>query len=363
MRVAVLGAGNGGLAAAADLTLRRHEVRLFEHPEFSGRLAPVLKRGGITLTGIRHGFAKPALVTLDVAEAVTGADLIVIVVPAFGQRPMAELVAPHLRSEQAVLLNPGSTGGALEVARILRQAGHRGPIGETTMLTYVCRITDPGTVWLTHVPRVLHLAAFPATDTPRLLAQVRELYPFLEAGTDVLETGLNNVNPIIHLGVGLCNAGRIEAEKGDFYFFREGLTQSVAHVHDAMDRERVALLKVFGYEPLTTLEYMRAMGYTTNTDGWYEAMRTSEMFSGSSAFKAPSSLTHRFFQEDAGYNLITWLDLADVAGVAMPVTEAVCRLVSVLNGVDYRARGARTLGALGLASLSPSELRARVHDG
>lgn len=360
MRVAVLGAGNGGLAAAADLTLRGHEVRLYEHPDFKDRLVPIRERGGVELTGVQKGFAAPALVTEDVGAAVGQADLILIVVPAFGQRPMAERLAPHVAPDQPVLVNPGSTGGALEVARVLRAAGHRGPVGETTMLTYVCRVTAPATVWLTHVPRSLHLAAFPAADTAGLLARARQLYPFLEPAADVLETGLNNVNPIIHLGVGLCNAGRIEAQAGDFYFFREGLTPSVARLHEAMDAERVALLAAFGYPPLTTLAYMRAMGYTSAADEWHHAMQTSEMFCGPRAFKAPGSLAHRFFVEDVGYNIVTWLDLARVAGIEMPVTEAICRLVSVLNGVNYRAQAPRTLAALGLDGLSPGALRARV---
>jgi len=37
-RVAVLGAGNGGITAAADLTLRGFEVALYELPQFSGTL-------------------------------------------------------------------------------------------------------------------------------------------------------------------------------------------------------------------------------------------------------------------------------------------------------------------------------------
>jgi opine dehydrogenase len=70
MRVAVLGAGNGGLAAAADLTLRGHEVRLFEHPAFREHLVPIRERGGIELIGVASGFASVDLVTDDIRSAV-----------------------------------------------------------------------------------------------------------------------------------------------------------------------------------------------------------------------------------------------------------------------------------------------------
>ena len=46
-KIAVLGAGNGGCAAAADLTLRGFEVRLFSRSEET--LMPIRKLGGITL--------------------------------------------------------------------------------------------------------------------------------------------------------------------------------------------------------------------------------------------------------------------------------------------------------------------------
>src|SRR3989337_2016864 len=46
-KIAVLGAGNGGCAAAADLTLRGYEVRLFSRSEST--LSPSVQRGGLEL--------------------------------------------------------------------------------------------------------------------------------------------------------------------------------------------------------------------------------------------------------------------------------------------------------------------------
>ncbi len=46
-KIAVLGAGNGGQAAAADLTLRGFKISLFEMPQFEQNLKPILERGGI----------------------------------------------------------------------------------------------------------------------------------------------------------------------------------------------------------------------------------------------------------------------------------------------------------------------------
>ena len=45
-RVAVLGAGNGGITAAADLKLRGFEVSLFELPQFSRNIDLLRERKG-----------------------------------------------------------------------------------------------------------------------------------------------------------------------------------------------------------------------------------------------------------------------------------------------------------------------------
>jgi len=47
MKIAVLGGGHGAYAAAADLTLSGHEVRLWRRD--GAALAPVLAEGGIRL--------------------------------------------------------------------------------------------------------------------------------------------------------------------------------------------------------------------------------------------------------------------------------------------------------------------------
>src|SRR5438445_11761763 len=76
--VAVLGAGHGGCAAAADLGKRGYSVRL--HARNSERLAALRAQDGIEARGIQQGLVPIDLLTTDVAEAVRGADRIMLVV-------------------------------------------------------------------------------------------------------------------------------------------------------------------------------------------------------------------------------------------------------------------------------------------
>src|SRR5690348_16650955 len=110
--VAVLGAGNGGCAAAADLTLRAFDVRLFNRT--AERLAPVRERGGVETRGVLgEQFVALDQVTTDLAEAVAGVSAVVLTVPISGLQFYAEQLPPLLEPDQAVMLNPGHMGGGL----------------------------------------------------------------------------------------------------------------------------------------------------------------------------------------------------------------------------------------------------------
>ena len=60
-KVTVIGGGNGGFATAADLTIRGHQVTLFELPQFSSGLSEVIKRGGIDMEAYANNGLQGAL--------------------------------------------------------------------------------------------------------------------------------------------------------------------------------------------------------------------------------------------------------------------------------------------------------------
>lgn len=85
--IAVLGAGAVGKTVAADCKLAGREVRLYSR---SPKSLAHIDKTGILLDGIqrnlygfeRSGRAMPDVVTSDMAEAVKGARIIVLCVPA-----------------------------------------------------------------------------------------------------------------------------------------------------------------------------------------------------------------------------------------------------------------------------------------
>jgi len=349
--VAILGAGNGGCAAAADLTLRGFSVRLYNRsPE---RLAPIRERGGIETRGVLgEHFVELEQITTDLAEAVDGASEVVLTVPISGLRFYAEHLPPLLQADQAVMLNPGHMGGGLFFSSEARRRGFSAPnLCETATLTYACRMEGPATVGVYTASTNLPLAALPARRTDELHARMVRLFPNLVKARNVLETGLQDLNAVEHPAQTVCNAGWLEHTKGDYYFYFEGTTPAVSRVIEAVDRERLALAAALGVETRTFIESFHSMGYTSDralvTGSVYDAMQDSLP---NRTIKGPKSLDHRYLHEDVGWGLVPWIHLARAFGVPVPTMEALTHVASLVNEIDYLDEGL-TLERMGLAGL------------
>src|SRR5262245_38152763 len=361
--VAILGAGHGGFAAAADLTRRGYSVRLqARNPE---RLAALRHRGGIEARGIVEGFVPIPATTTEVAEAVRGADLIMLVVPSVAHETYARALAPLLDGSQPVFLNPGHTGGGLHFLYELRKAGYRGAVKtcETVSLAYVTRMEGPATVGIYSYIKQLGFGALPGKHTDELYELIKPLYPDIRKATSVLETALSNMNAVFHPPGMIMNAGWIEATNGDFLFYREGFTEAIGRVTVAVDAERMVVAKALGVPFASFLDTFFNAGLTTQAarDSG-DISRACKESAPNATIKSPSSLDHRYVHEDVGYGLVPMAALGRLAGVPTPTIDALVHLAGLAVGTDY-ARDGLTLEKLGLAGKRPAALVKLVEDG
>ena len=256
-RYTVIGAGNGGRAMAAHLALMGFPVTLYNRtPE---NVAAIKERRGIELKsyeGGPHGFGQLDRVTSDIGEALERTEVVMVVVPATGHADIARVAAPHLGDGQIVLLNPGRTGGALEFVQVLRERGCEADVtvAEAETLIYASRAEGPAQAHIFRIKEAVPLAALPATRTHRVLSALTSAFPLFIDGTSVLHTGLNNMGAIFHPALTLLNAGRIESTSGEFQFYINGVTPSVARVLEVLDRERVTVAAALGIRARTALE-------------------------------------------------------------------------------------------------------------
>jgi len=347
-KIAVIGAGNMGYSMAADLTLAGHEVNLYEMPRFKDNLDPVIERGGIELSlasGLagRQGFAKISVLTTEMTEAIRGVRLIMVTTTTAGQQTIAELCAPYLKDGQTIVLPPGH-GGSLLFAKILKEKGIKKgvKIAETTSAFYACRrVVGQAKAVIRFYGggfKRLPISAIPARDTDEVIDELEGVCPIpLLKGRNVLEVGLSTPNIFTHVPANILNTGWIEASKGEFYIWRDGITPSVLRVIEAVSRERGAIFGALGWVDRFTFNHFK---------------NTLPMLHG---IVGPKDMRSREITEDVPDGLVCLASLADMIKIPAPVIKSLITLASEINQTDYFKEG-RTVECLGISGLSIEEL-------
>ncbi|MFM1988629.1 MAG: hypothetical protein RJA99_1586 [Pseudomonadota bacterium] len=356
MRIAVLGGGHGSYAAAADLSEQGHEVRLWRRD--AQALDPVRGSGSIGLidhAGRRR--VRVARATADVGEAVRGAELLLMPSPAIAQDDIADAIAPHLEDGQVAFLPPG-TFGSVTMARRVRAAGSRADVlwAETGTLPYLARKRAPDEVAITIRAVRLPTGVYPARRADEAIAVIRRAYPSVLPCGDALSGALMNAGPIIHPPLILMNAAPLEFN-ARYDIHLEGTQPSVRAVTDVLDAERIATREALGWgaphfplkDHYTSDRWMYGDAHKRLTDSgdWREHIDLH---------------AHRYMTEDTVLGLAFLASCARHAGIEAPVAHGLLAVAGAILGRDLRL-GPRTLEALGLASLSSVELRARLHEG
>ncbi|MGD9001257.1 MAG: NAD/NADP octopine/nopaline dehydrogenase family protein [Anaerolineae bacterium] len=356
-KIAILGAGNGAQAMAGHLSMQGVPVRLYNR--FEEEIVALREQGGVMVEGKIEGFGPLELITTDPAPVVSWADILMVVVPAFAHRFIAETCAPHLHDDQILILHPGRTGGALEFANTLRERGVRArvTVAEAQSLLYACRLLRPSLVRITGIKRRIRLAAFPANETVTVVDAIRPWYPQVEPASNVLETSLDNIGAVFHPGTMVLNANRIEA--GEDFQFYGSMTPSVTRLLEAIDQERLAVARAFRVELDSASEWLRRSYEGVFGETLLERIQSNRAYHG---IKAPKSLRVRQILEDVPTGLVPLASLGALAGIHTPACRAVTDICCVLLGRDFWAEG-RNARNLGLSGMTVEEIGEFVSTG
>lgn len=361
MKIAVLGGGNGSFAAAGDFALSGHEVRLWRrdveqveaHRAAGSRILLKDQNG-------RHD-VKLALVTTDIAEAISGTEVILCPAPAFAQEDIARLLAPHLRDGQVVFLPP-ATFGSMIFAQAARDAGNRAKasFAETGTLPWLTRKHGPFEVAITIRAKRLPVGVFPLDQARHAIEVIGRAFPgVIEPCGDALSGALMNAGCIIHPPLIVMNAGPIEHfERWDIH--KEGTQAAIRRVTDALDAERIAVRESLGYG---APHFPLAHHYAKEGEIWMYGRGSHDRLTDSGDWREQIVLTeHRYMREDLRLGLSLLGSVADLAGVAAPLAKALLAIGGAICGEDF-TRGGRTLETLGLGKLHKAELQMLLREG
>ncbi|GAD92877.1 hypothetical protein PVAR5_1473 [Paecilomyces variotii No. 5] len=360
--VTIIGAGPCGCAFAADLVSRGKSVMLYGHPEHRGAI-PMIERndGWLSASGEISGRFK-VQTTSDLSLALQHSPFIVTTVPSYGQDTiLQDLTRFDLRNHTLII----NVGNFFYLAA--RQNINARAILETDISPYATRITGD-TVFVKGVKKSLAIWIDPSTsrserlrsqDESGLRRQVESIFSQSLIWCDsLLQVGLNNINPVVHCPAALMNTGWIEATKGDFFFYAQGMSPSVSRVTEKVDNERLAIARAYGFDLVDITTYMNRNYSHDREFRDYHGFAVGSVIHNKTK-SAPTSMKHRYLLEDILYGMVPWYELGLKCGLPSPTIRALIEMASVVSGFDYLERG-RTLKAAGLGEATKEQILAAL---
>lgn len=357
MKIAVIGAGNGGQSIAGYFALQGYETSLYD---IDVQKMNILKqKGGIELTGSIKGFGKIDCITTDIAEAVKGAEIVMVTTVANAHHAVAKSMAPYVEEGQVIILNPGRTCGALVFNQTLQTEGctKRYYLGEAQTLVYACRVIENGKVNIIGVKDEVFLSGLPASDTDYILSKINPMYPCFVKADNVLRTSLENIGAMFHPCVCLFNAATIERQD-EFWFYRD-MTEQVARFIEKFDQERLAVGKAYGVDLLSVTEWIKFAYKDTEGDTLCERMKNNPAYHD---IKAPGTIFTRQLTEDIPTGVLPIMELGKAAGVEVPLLTSMVNTIEALLDIDLHTNG-RSLKNLGLEGKSKDEILNFITNG
>lgn len=341
-KVAVIGntARAIGAVCASDLTLLGHEVRYTVFDEQRDQLPELRKAGGFTLDGdAQHliskktGFAKLAQICDTTAEALKDAEAVLIEVDIHQLEEKFRAMIPEFARGAVVHVQSHGYWPSARLTPLLRKAGRDDVlVTEAPAPTHVARIN--GTVVTPKgLRKGIQIATIPASRSDEALSVLKPLFPDFSAASSVLQTGIVNLNLIVHPAMVLPNIGAMERAKLDgrkFGFYQEGVVPATGVLGDALDAERKLVCEAYGVGH-TSMSKAIEQYYGFRSNSSYEALQ-NPVYRSLPPFQP--DIWREWELVDLPYAIVPCVQLAEQAGVAVPLHRALAEILGVLLGVD-----------------------------
>lgn len=239
-RITVIGGGNIGTLMAAEFSHKGHAVTLFtSKPDNWSNTLSVYDSAGSKLLESNRIF-----ITDDLQQAVSGADLIWVVYPAFLFSAISEKLLPYTKPGQMIGVVPGS-GGAEFAFRPHIQRGCT--FFGLQRVHSIARIKEPGaSVFALGRKNELYFSAFPAAQAEPLKVLLESLFDLpCTILPNYLNVTLTPSNPILHTSrlYSMFSANPPDTVYPQNPYFYEDWDEDSSRVLFACDAELQALCK------------------------------------------------------------------------------------------------------------------------
>lgn len=344
MKVSIIGAGNGGIVAAADLTVRGHDVTLYHSMQALKDPHQDIMQNKLKYKGEEIFFHK---FTQDPREAIEGAEVIMTCLPTNILPQMFEELVPYLSNGQMIFINGASAMNSVVLTNLLneKRSGVSVLIGESMSLTYAARY-DYENNDADIILRSKHnlFSAYPSSNTELMLEKLLGLYDTLVPAGNVIETALNNGNPESHPAPSILNTGYIDNHGDEFYLYRDGVTNHTVKAIESIDKERQEICAGLNFEVLDKSARSERSTYFERDkslkDQYNESIVLKDLL-------GPTALNNRYIIEDVGYGLVLWKSIGEALNIKTPTIDSIIHLASIMLEYNFMQEGL-TLEKLGI---------------
>lgn len=345
MRVSVIGTGNVGIATAADLSIKGHDVYLVKTSDTKSRGYDRLVANGGRVYLKENGNYTEAHIghigkDLSLAEK---ADVVIITIQSTYHERLYRELCQYLRCGQAVIV-VCSYGSAFYLSRYCNSlpmiAETTGPylegrveledISNEVVFRVGCRLTTSP------------LSVFNETRHKECMSRIAPLFGGFKDVYSPIESCLLNPNMVLHTCGAVMSIPRIEYSNGIFCMYREAYSRknkSTLNVMLRLDEEKRNVLQRLNSTPVNIFE---AGGFLGNPVESFYAYTESQ-----DRAVSPTSVRSRYITEDVSEGLVLLESIARHIGIRTPVATALIDISGAALGEDFRGSG-RTMKRLGI---------------
>ncbi|MCG2791887.1 MAG: NAD/NADP octopine/nopaline dehydrogenase family protein [Actinomycetia bacterium] len=140
---------------------------------------------------------------------------------------------------------------------------------------------------------------------------------------------------------------------GNFQFYIEGVTQSVAKILETVDKERVMVAKKLKCANVYSAIEWLSMAYNVVEDNLFDAIHSNPGYVG---IMAPRTINVRYITEDVPMSLVPISEFGKIFGLKTRVIDSLIDIANSIFKKDFRESG-RNLSRLGLEGLDLSQIR------
>ena len=360
MNILIIGFGNAGSGIAADLAIKGHSISVLKTSDsmHSAHFERVLSDRKITLMekGVSRVARLECLTKAPQEAFKTYPDVIMVTTQSLQHEHVFGTIVPFLRAGTIVLLEPGNAGSLLLARFKLPKEIF---IAEATSTPVDVRISQPGEVEVLFRNVRNPLGFLPLDKSQYPLQQLQMLYPNFYCLGHTLAAALHNPNLIVHTVGSLLSVPRIEYSDGEFWMYKEGFTKSVWNVIEALDAEKMEILRSLGADPIPYLEIAKIRNAE---DLSIDARAMFDIYCQTGSPKGPFSINTRYIYEDVPKGLVLLESLGRLLKCVTPTASMLIDLAQTYTKEDFRKAGS-SLQRLGISEHTVESLLAWLNSG